>query len=76
MYVAHDIQEQKTDPTILDYLANDEQIKTKGVSRAKCLSSLQEIGFDEERIALNISALSGPPCSSLLYIQFNCFTVQ
>lgn len=59
VYVAHDIQAQKTDPLILDYLANDPQIQQKGVSREKCLSSLQEIGFDEERLALNISALSG-----------------
>ena len=59
VYVAHDIQAQKTDPLILDYLANDPQIQKKGVSRDKCLSSLQEIGFDEERLGLNISSLSG-----------------
>lgn len=61
VYVAHDIQAQKTDPVVLDYLANDPQIQHKGVSRDKCLSTLQEIGFDEERLSLNISALSGTP---------------
>jgi hypothetical protein len=64
VYVAHDIQAQKTDPMVLDYLANDPQILVKGVSRDKCLKSLQEIGFDEERLSLHISALSGPLTSA------------
>jgi ABC transporter/Four helical bundle domain len=61
VYVAHDIQAQEEDPLVLDYLAEDAQIKTKGLSRARCLSALEEIGFDESRLSLNVSALSGAP---------------
>jgi elongation factor 3 len=71
VYVAHDIQAQKTDPTVLEYLANDEQIQKKGVSRDKCLASLQEIGFDDERLALNISALSGLLLNTTSTLHYN-----
>jgi elongation factor 3 len=66
VYVAHDIQAQEDDPAVLDYLAEDEQIKTKGLAREKCRAALEQIGFDEERISLTVSTLSGA-CSAPNY---------
>lgn len=59
VYVAHDIQGQHEDPLVLDYLVEDPQIKGKGLDRAKCQKALEDIGFDQNRISLNISTLSG-----------------
>ena len=47
VYVAHDIQAQHEDPLVLDYLADDAQIKGKGLDKARCQKALEDIGFDE-----------------------------
>lgn len=59
VYVAHDIQGQADDPLVLDYLADDAQIKGKGLDRTACQKALEDIGFDDSRLSLNISTLSG-----------------
>lgn len=59
VYVAHDIQAEVDDPQVIDYLAVDEQILKKGLDKAACEAALRGIGFDDTRIYLPLTALSG-----------------
>lgn len=73
VYVAHDIQAQHEDPLVLDYLAQDPQIKGKGLDKARCQKALEDIGFDDSRLSLNISTLSGAtPSLSPTCIPLGC----
>lgn len=67
VYVAHDIQASEEDPQVLDFLAADEQIVLKGLDKPACEAALRSIGFDDSRIYLPITALSGAhPCRALV----------
>ena len=61
VYVAHDIQSQEEDPLVVDYLAADPLIREKGLDKGACQKALEDIGFDESRLSLTISTLSGAP---------------
>lgn len=44
---------------VLDYLAADDLVKEKGLTRQQCETALQEIGFRDDHLPRTVSTLSG-----------------
>uniref|UniRef100_A0A6C0ICZ1 ABC transporter domain-containing protein n=1 Tax=viral metagenome TaxID=1070528 RepID=A0A6C0ICZ1_9ZZZZ len=59
IYVEHDIQGNKSDLTVLNYVLSDEKVISKNLSTSEVNNSLIEIGFDENMINGPVTALSG-----------------
>ena len=59
IYVEHDIQGNKSELTVLDYVLNDEKVIEQGLTTEFILNSLIDIGFHEEMIYGPVTALSG-----------------
>lgn len=59
IYVEHDIQGNKSELTVLDYVLNDEKVIDQGLTVEYVHKSLIEIGFYQEMIDGPVTALSG-----------------
>jgi hypothetical protein len=64
VYVAHDIQSQDQDPSVINFLASDPLVAEKGLDASACRKALTEIGFTDARLESAISTLSGVDCST------------
>ncbi|AGE55117.1 elongation factor 3 [Paramecium bursaria Chlorella virus MA1D] len=58
-YVEHDLDGSDSNMAIIDFIANDEQVKENIWSREKIVTTLESVGFDIERQSAPINTLSG-----------------
>lgn len=59
IYVEHDIQGNKSELTVLNYVLADEKVIEKNLTNDEVLNALIEIGFDTSMINGPVTALSG-----------------
>ena len=59
IYIEHDIQGNKSEMTVLEYLLNDEKVINEGLTKEFIHESLIDIGFYSEMIDGPVTALSG-----------------
>ena len=59
IYIEHDIQGNNSDTSVLEYVQNDEKIKSLNLDNEYIFKALLDIGFLEELINGPVTALSG-----------------
>ena len=58
-YVEHDLDGSESNATVIDFIANDEQVKENTWSREKIVTTLESVGFSVEQQSSPINTLSG-----------------
>jgi len=59
VYVEHDIQGNNSDTSVLEYVAKDEKVVENGINNDQIIEGLKTVGFEDNMIHGQVSALSG-----------------
>lgn len=58
-YVEHDLDGSESNASVIDFIANDDQVKENTWSREKIVTTLESVGFSVEQQSSPINTLSG-----------------